>query len=116
MDPTSFLKKAQREKSIMSRFKRNTYQLTESDLRLIIREALIAEKVGGEKIKGWKPPWEGGGGGGGSGGGGGGYGYMDMEDLTYGMGGYEREISGEEGADDSYDDGDDDGDDGDGDD
>ena len=51
----------------MTRFKRNIYQLTESDLRLVIREALIAEKVGGEKIKGWKPPWEGGGGGSGGG-------------------------------------------------
>jgi hypothetical protein len=90
----------------MNQKNKNMFHVTESELRVIIREALIIEKIGGEKIKGWKPPWEGGGGGSG-GGGGGGYGYMDMEDLTYGMGRYEREIGGEEDADDSYDDGDD---------
>ena len=105
----------------------NTYRITATELRSIIREALLVEKIGGEKIKGWKPPWEGGGGGYGSGSArDGGYGGMDMEDMMYGLGGYEREISGErgasygrdDGAEDPFDDMDDDDgdDDGDGDD
>ena len=91
--------------------KKDTYRMTAGELRTIIREAIINEKIGGEKIKGWKPPWasniegegdwattnrwEG----------------SDTEEMYRGLGGYEREIEGE-----GYSDHDDDGDDDDGDD
>ncbi len=100
--------------------KSNTHKISLTELRSIIREAILNEKIGGEKIKGWKPPWEhsiegegdwattnrweG----------------SDKDEMFRGTSGYEREIEGERfasygpdhGEDDPFDD-DDDGDDGD---
>tara|TARA_A100000164_G_scaffold371495_1_gene399270 strand:- start:254 stop:562 length:309 start_codon:yes stop_codon:yes gene_type:complete len=100
--------------------KSSTHNISLTELRSIIREAILSEKIGGEKIKGWKPPWassiegegdwattnrwEG----------------SDKDEMFDRLGGYEREIAGERGAsygpdhgdgDDYDDDDDDDGDD-----
>lgn len=94
------------------------HKLTLNELREVIRDALINEKIGGEKIKGWKPPWQGSIEGEGDWATTDRWEGTDKEEMYRGLGGYEKEIEGdrfssygEDHGDDYGDDGDDDGDD-----
>ena len=96
-----------------------THKITLTELRGAIRSVLLNEKIGGEKIKGWKPPWESNIEGEGDWATTNRWEGSDKEEMFRGTGGYEREISGDRfasygedhGDDYDSDDGDDDGDD-----